>query len=236
MSLRKGTYLGIGALVAGGGGFWFQEELINRHRYSCEKRVDFKSESLFREYLACTYAGPSVGDNIMCNYSGTHTVDPRYFYEPNTIKDVQKIVSGAQRLNKKIRPVGRFLSPNGIASCKEGMLSLNFCDRIVHVDQTKKQITVEAGIIVDDILKELQKYGLTLANFSSIKEQQVGGWTQVGAHGTGARLPTVDEMVISLKVVTPNLGTFKLHKDMPSRVDREFLSYFVVDLALGYCD
>ena len=52
------------------------------------------------------------------------------------------------------------------------------------------------------------------------------------AHGTGARLPTVDEMVISLKVVTPNLGTFKLHKDMPSRVDREFLSYFVVDLAL----
>ena len=55
MSLRKGTYLGIGALVAGGGGFWFQEELINRHRYSCEKRVDFKSESLFREYLACTY-------------------------------------------------------------------------------------------------------------------------------------------------------------------------------------
>ena len=226
MSLRKGTYLGIGALVAGGGGFWFQEELINRHRYSCEKRVDFKSESLFREYLACTYAGPSVGDNIMCNYSGTHTVDPRYFYEPNTIKDVQKIVSGAQRLNKKIRPVGRFLSPNGIASCKEGMLSLNFCDRIVHVDQTKKQITVEAGIVVDDILKELQKYGLTLANFSSIKEQQVGGWTQVGAHGTGARLPTVDEMVISLKVVTPNLGTFKLHKDMPSRVDREFFKLF----------
>ena len=106
------------------------------------------------------------------------------------------------------------------------MLSLNFCDRIVHVDQTKKQITVEAGIVVDDILKELQKYGLTLANFSSIKEQQVGGWTQVGAHGTGARLPTVDEMVISLKVVTPNLGTFKLHKDMPSRVDREFFKLF----------
>ena len=32
-------------------------------------------------------------------------------------------------------------------------------------------------------------------NFASIREQQIGGFTQVGAHGTGATLPTVDEQV-----------------------------------------
>ena len=38
---------------------------------------------------------------------------------------------------------------------------------------------------VSKILKELKKDGLTLQNFSSIQEQQIGGWTQVAAHGTG---------------------------------------------------
>ena len=30
-------------------------------------------------------------------------------------------------------------------------------------------------------MRALAKHGLTLANFSSIKEQQMGGWTQVAA-------------------------------------------------------
>lgn len=33
---------------------------------------------------------------------------------------------------------------------------------------------------------------------------------QVGAHGTGATLPTVDEQVVSLKLVTPAKGTLEL--------------------------
>lgn len=52
--------------------------------------------------------------------------------------------------------------------------------------------------------------GWTLQNFSSIKEQQVGGWTQAGCHGTGAALPPVDETVVSLRLVTPAKGTLFL--------------------------
>jgi L-galactono-1,4-lactone dehydrogenase len=48
---------------------------------------------------------------------------------------------------------------------------------------------------VSDLLKELSKHGLTLENFSSIQEQQLGGWTQVAAHGTGITLSTVEEQV-----------------------------------------
>ena len=38
---------------------------------------------------------------------------------------------------------------------------------------------VGAGATVSAVLKELKKHGLTLQNFSSIQEQQIGGWTQV---------------------------------------------------------
>jgi hypothetical protein len=51
---------------------------------------------------------------------------------------------------------------------------------------------------------------LTLQNYASISEQQIGGFLQVGAHGTGARTPPADEQVIAMRLVTPNLGPLEL--------------------------
>jgi len=71
-------------------------------------------------------------------------------------------------------------------------------------------VRCEAGVVVETLLEALAPHGMTLANFSSIKDQQMGGWTQVAAHGTGATLATVDEMIVSMKLVTPALGTLTL--------------------------
>merc|ERR1712151_1136915 len=89
-------------------------------------------------------------------------------------------------------------------------------DGIVSVDVEGQTITVEAGARVSQILEELQKYNLTLSNFSSITEQQIAGWTQTSAHGTGARIPTVDEMITKMTVVTPGRGTLELSADGPN--------------------
>ena len=60
------------------------------------------------------------------------------------------------------------------------------------------------------IVEALRPHGLTLQNFASIREQAVGGFIQVGAHGTGATIPPVDEQVVSMKLVTPAKGTIEL--------------------------
>lgn len=96
------------------------------------------------------------------------------------------------------------------------MLSMAQLDGILGVDTENMTITTEGGARVSQILEELQKHGMTLANFSSITEQQIGGWTQVSAHGTGARLPTVDEMITRMKVITPALGELELSADGPN--------------------
>ena len=38
---------------------------------------------------------------------------------------------------------------------------------------------------------------------------------QIGAHGTGAKIPPVDEQVISMRMITPGMGTIELSKDDP---------------------
>jgi len=151
----------------------------------------------------------------MSNWSGTHTATASRVYSPETQSELEKLVRWADRTGQKIRPIGTGLSPNGLALESRGMLSMAQLDGVVKVDTQRQTITVRAGTRVSVILEELQKHGLTLENFSSITEQQIGGWTQTSAHGTGARIPTVDEMITELTLVTPGRGTLKLNATGP---------------------
>lgn len=64
--------------------------------------------------------------------------------------------------------------------------------------------------MVLQVVTALRPHGLTLQNFASIKEQTLGGFTQAGCHGTGARIPPVDEQVVAMKLVTPARGCLEL--------------------------
>ena len=69
------------------------------------------------------------------------------------------------------------------------LVSLSLIDH-VRIDAQRQLVVVGAGTTVAKVLKELEKHSLTLENFSSIQEQQVGGWTQMAADGTGSSLST----------------------------------------------
>ncbi|CAI7934563.1 unnamed protein product [Closterium sp. NIES-54] len=69
---------------------------------------------------------------------------------------------------------------------------------------------MQAGARVEQVVEALRPHGLTLQNYASVREQQIGGFIQVGAHGTGAGIPPVDEQVVAIKLVTPGRGTLHL--------------------------
>lgn len=133
--------------------------------------------------------------------------------QPESIEELEKVVKEANVKKQKIRPVGSGLSPNGIGLTRAGMVNLALMDKVLNVDKEKKRVTVQAGIRVQQLVDEIKEYGITLQNFASIREQQIGGIVQVGAHGTGARLPPIDEQVISMKLVTPAKGTIEISKE-----------------------
>ena len=60
------------------------------------------------------------------------------------------------------------------------MLNMAQCDRVVRVDAEAMTVTVQAGARVADVVDAIRPYGLTLQNYASIAEQQVGGFMQVG--------------------------------------------------------
>jgi L-galactono-1,4-lactone dehydrogenase len=161
------------------------------------------------------------GETVV-NWSGTHEASPRAYYSPETEEDVEAIVRDAHRGGRRLRAVGGALSPNGLAlSDGQGMISLGLLDRVLSVDQRKREVTVQAGARVQSVADHLRPLGLTLQNYASIREQHVAGFTQVSAHGTGAVIPPVDEQVVALRLVTPAKGTIDLRADSDDPRERE---------------
>ena len=153
---------------------------------------------------------PEHEEQTVQNWSGTKEVECARYVEPSTLEALQLAVSWANLYKKRLRPVGAALSPNGAAFNSEGMVSLAQLDKVLSIDEDAMTVTVQAGIRVRELVEALRPCGLTLKNYASIREQQIGGFTQVGAHGTGAAVPPLDETVVALKLVTPDKGVLEL--------------------------
>ena len=163
------------------------------------------------------YPPPSTNEDLV-NWSGTHHCQPKRFYQPETHEHVEAIVKEAAASKTKLRCIGSGLSPNGIAFQPEGMVSLSLMDKILSVDAEAMTVTVQSGARVQDVADRIREAGLTLINYASIREQTIGGFTQIGAHGTGAGIPSVDDSVVGLKMVTPALGTISISKETNPRL------------------
>lgn len=117
--------------------------------------------------------------HTVSNWSGTHEVQTRNFSQPENLADLEALVKESHEKKLRIRPVGSGLSPNGIGLSRSGMVNLALMDKVLEVDKEKKRVTVQAGIRVQQLVDAIKDYGLTLQNFASIREQQIGGIIQV---------------------------------------------------------
>jgi len=113
------------------------------------------------------------------NWSGTKKVQCERYVQPETTAQVREAVEWAHVHRKRLRPVGSALSPNGAGFSEDGMLSMALLDEVLEVDTENMTVTVQAGARVLEVTEKLRKHGLTLLNYASIREQQIGGFTQV---------------------------------------------------------
>ena len=157
------------------------------------------------------------------NWSGTHRASVRGAYHPESEAEVAAVVAMHHRAGVPLRPIGSAISPNGLGFPPEhgSSLNLGLMDRLLSVDREAGTATVQAGARVSAVVEALRPHGLTLENYASIAEQQIGGFTQVSAHGTGARVPPVDDQVLALTLVTGTGAVLRLRADAADEGERD---------------
>ena len=128
--------------------------------------------------------------------------------QPKDEEEVVRLVRWAVRHRVPIVPRGKATSGYGGVLPVRGGVLVDFwrMRRIVSVDPQGETVTVEPGIVWEDLEKELAKQGLALRLYpSSAPSSTVGGWLAQGGYGYGSyEFGPFRENVVSARVVEPD--------------------------------
>ncbi len=135
------------------------------------------------------------------NWAGTVEVTPERFLRPSSESEVADIVREAYRRKGQVKVVGAGHSWNDVAASRDTMLSLDALDAVLDVDHATRQVTVQAGIRLKDLIEELDVRGLALDNLGSVTEQSLAGAISTGTHGTGLAHGALPTQMVRFRMV-----------------------------------
>lgn len=133
---------------------------------------------------------------------------------PKTVGDIQKLIAFANthRIGLVPRTAGTSLAGQCVGDGLVVDVSKHFT-KILHVDQEKKQVTVQPGVIRDELNQYLEPFGLFFGpNTSTSNRCMIGGMVGNNSSGTTSiQYGVTRDKVVSLNTVLSDgsLATFK---------------------------
>ena len=143
------------------------------------------------------------------NATSNVNVTPLRFFYPRHKEDIVEIVKDAETRNLRVRAVGSGHSFSEASVCKDYLMSMKRMDGVNHTNvknlkssfKDKHLVDIEAGIILMELNKKLDKMSLALPNMGAVDFQTVSGALMTGTHGTGINQPAFPDIVRSIKLV-----------------------------------
>lgn len=143
------------------------------------------------------------------NWAGnlTYSADRHIFAE--TVAEVQAAVRDASR----VRVIGTRHCFNDIADTTGTHISLDKLDRVLFLDEEKKQVTVEGGIRCGELASHLHAQGYALHNMASLPHISVAGACATATHGSGA-LGNLAVAVAAIEFINSDGDIVSLSREM----------------------
>ncbi|KAM7322461.1 hypothetical protein ACRRTK_017966 [Alexandromys fortis] len=135
------------------------------------------------------------------NWAKTYGCCPEMYYQPTSVEEVREVLALARQQNKRVKVVGGGHSPSDIA-CTDGfMIHMGKMNRVLQVDAKKKQVKVEAGILLADLHLQLDKHGLAMSNLGAVSDVTIAGVIGSGTHNTGIKHGILPTQVVALTLM-----------------------------------
>jgi D-arabinono-1,4-lactone oxidase len=129
---------------------------------------------------------------------------PELYLRPQTLAEIQKIVTLARRMRRRLVTVGCGHSPSDLTCTSAWMVNLDDFGRVLKVDKEQKTLTVEAGIRLHDLNVAAKEHGLTMPSLGSIDIQSIAGAIGTATHGSSIEHGLLSDNVRSLRIVLAN--------------------------------
>jgi len=133
------------------------------------------------------------------NWAGNQRCLPAAIHQPRCTDDVAAIVRNAAAAGERVKVIGGGHSFTGVAMTDGHLLSLDAMDQILNVDGN--DVTVQAGIRLRDLNRQLFDLSLAMPNLGDIDKQSIVGATATATHGTGVGFGNLATTIVGLEIV-----------------------------------
>jgi L-gulono-1,4-lactone dehydrogenase len=136
------------------------------------------------------------------NWTGDQRCAPAAIVRPGSEAELAEVVAAAAARGGGVRAVGSGHSFTDAACTSGTMLDLGELQQVVDADPAGGLVTVEAGITLHRLGRELAARGLALENQGDIDAQTLAGATATATHGTGVRFRNLSAGIVAVRLVT----------------------------------
>lgn len=143
-------------------------------------------------------------DHLHHTWAKTFFSRPELYIRPQSIPEIQQLVTLARRCRRRLVTVGSGHSPSDLTCTSSWLVNLDDFNRILHIDPDTESVTVEAGIRLSELGARLEERGLALTNLGSIDSQSIAGVIATGTHGSSLRHGLLSECIEALSLVLSN--------------------------------
>ena len=146
------------------------------------------------------------------NWAGNYTYRAARLHKPNTIEQLQEIVSRSS----KVKALGSRHSFNDIADSSEDLISLEHFDQVLDLNRERHTVTIEGGIRYGQLCQWLHGEGFAVHNLASLPHISVAGACATATHGSGEGHGNLATAVAALEFVSANGEITSLARDVQS--------------------
>lgn len=133
-------------------------------------------------------------------WARTFSSIPELYIQPESLAEVEKIVSLARKCRRRIVTTGCGHSPSDMTCTSSWMVNLDRFNQILSVDAETGVVAMQSGIRLYALCEALEKRGLAMPNLGSINQQSIAGAISTGTHGSSMRHGLMSEDVLSLSI------------------------------------
>ncbi|XP_055377747.1 alkyldihydroxyacetonephosphate synthase isoform X2 [Condylostylus longicornis] len=187
----------------------FPEPIINEQFLAEIKKCNFSySIDGLDRLIRCH--GQTLQDIYML-WNNEYKRIPDLIVWPTCHDNVKKIVDCAQNYNVVIIPFGGGTSVSGSVTCPQNekrmicVVDTSQMNKMLWLNRKNLTVCFEAGIVGQDLEKELQKNGLTVGHEpDSYEFSTLGGWVATRASGMKKNIyGNIEDLLVKVTLVTP---------------------------------
>lgn len=131
------------------------------------------------------------------NWSGHHTFNAVRVHRPQTLEQLQEIVSRS----RKIKVIGSRHSFNDIADAAEDLVSLEELEPTWLLDREGRTLTVNGAFTYGQICERLHSEGYAIQNMASLPHITLAGAISTATHGSGDSNGNLATVVSAMELV-----------------------------------